>query len=314
VRAAAFVITFDRPRQLLATVEALSRQTAPPAELVVVDNGASAECRQAVASCPGVRYHAMAENAGPAGAAAWALAELTPRHPWIYWVDDDDPPLTTDTLERLLQLAEQHTDRPLGGVGAVGSRWDWQRGESQRIGDEALAGPLRVDLIGGSSQLVVASAAVGAVGPPDARLFFGFEEAEFALRLQRGGYELYVDGDLMRLHREAHRRLGHVRRRRWVPADPASALWRRYYVTRNYIFSMRSTFGRPDLARRAAVKATLRSLGAWGRGLAYGLAYSRLQWRAVADGYRGRMGRTVSPVAKGAPGEGAQRRLRAAKV
>jgi hypothetical protein len=56
---------------------------------------------------------------------------------------------------------------------------------------------------------------------------------------------------------------------------------------------MRRTFMRPDLARKETVKAIVRTIFSWFRGVRYGAAFSRLQLRAVLDGYRDRMGRTV---------------------
>jgi hypothetical protein len=61
---------------------------------------------------------------------------------------------------------------------------------------------------------------------------------------------------------------------------------------------MRRTFGEPRLARRMAAKSVAQSLLAFGRGPRYGSRYTAMQLRGIVDGYRGRLGRTVSPVAK----------------
>ena len=68
-----------------------------------------------------------------------------------------------------------------------------------------------------------------------------------------------------------------------MPQDPYHAVWRRYYVSRNYIYRMRETFDRRDLARREAMKAVGRSITSWARGPRYGARYSRLQLRGVVD-------------------------------
>jgi hypothetical protein len=109
---------------------------------------------------------------------------------------------------------------------------------------------------------------------------------------------LVVDGELMHRHRAASGRLGiEVRRTPW-PRRSRSAIWRDYYTTRNYIHMMRRTFGRPDLARRAAAKALVRALAGWMRGPGYGAELTRLELRAIRDGYTGRLGATVAPRTK----------------
>lgn len=293
-RFAAFVITYRRPAVAEATVAALLAQTRPPEHVLVLDNGGSRELTRRLRRFAAVTWVGLEGNLGPAGAAARGLAQLARAgFEWIYWGDDDDPPGTPETLERLLDLAAE-SPADVAAVGAVGSLWDWRRGEVVRLADQELHGTLEVDVIAGSSQLVVRHTALE-VGLPDARLFFGFEEPEYCLRLRAAGRRLLVDGDLMLGYRARAGRLQLERRKAWIPSHSRATLWRRYYSTRNYVFAMRKTFARPDLARREAVKAVVRSLAAWLRGPGYGLAFSRLQLRAVADGYRGRLGCTVLP-------------------
>lgn len=300
MRFASFVITFDRPDRLRRTLELTLAQSRPPDRLLVIDNGDPEVSRAVVADfrSPDVVYHPMGENAGPGGAAAYGLERLAGEgYDWIGWGDDDTPPKTADTFERLLRLAAGGP-ADLGGVGAVGARFDWRRGELMRVADDELSGVVEVDAIGAGLQLILRREAIGDAGLPDRRLFFGFLDPEYCLRLRRAGYRLWVDGELMRTYREAAGHLGRGRRRALRPDVAADRLWRRYYVTRNYIHSMRRTFGRPDLARREAVRAIARALAAWGRGPAYGIRFGGLQLRGVIDGYRGRLGRTVAPQAK----------------
>lgn len=304
LRFAAFVITYRRPATVESTVEALLAQSRPPERILVLDNAGSPEVADRLRrfGAEAVSWVGLDGNLGPAGAAARGLSSLAGAgFDWIYWGDDDDPPGTPDTLERLLELA-RGAGPDVGAVGAVGSRWDWRRGVVRRLADEELAGTVEVDVIAGSSQLVVSRRAVEEVGLPDARLFFGFEEPEYCLRLRRAGRRLLVDGELMHGYRRRAGRLRLVRRKAWVPRHSPATLWRRYYSTRNYIFAMHASFHRPDLARRESAKAIARSVSAWARGPRYGAAFARLQLRAVADGWRGRLGCTVEPTAPPAAG------------
>jgi glycosyltransferase involved in cell wall biosynthesis len=296
-RLGAFVVTSDRPQELKNTLKLLLSQTQSPEHILVVDNRPSSQSHAVVSMFPStsVVYHAMPENVGPAGAAAYALDRLSRLgFDWIYWGDDDDPPRSTDVIERVMTMATS-ADRDTGAVAAGGAMWDWKRGEVRRLPDEALTGPLSVDVIAGGQHLILRREIVSTVGLPDARLFFGFEELEYCLRIKAAGYRLLAHSDLMRESRRRFRRLGRMPRRARIPQTPANRLWRQYYSTRNYIFGMRHSFGRPDLARRECVKALARTCLAWARGLEYGAAFTRLQMRGVWDGYRGHMGRTVVP-------------------
>jgi len=298
VRMGAFVITFRRTESVTSTVRRYLSQTRAPDRILVVDNGATAETEAALAelSDPRIQYHAMAENSGPAGAAAYALDRLRRAgYDWILWGDDDNPPRTSDTLQRLVALIESRPDDQLGGVAATGVLWDWDCGETRRLRDHELASVHDVDAVGGGQCLILNSKALAAAGLPNPELFFGLEEIELCLRIRLAGYRLLVDGELLREYRQLAGRLNLDVRRRPARRHRVDTLWRRYYNSRNYIYLMRCTFDRPDLARREAAKAIVRSLAAWTGGIRYGWRYDRLQLAGVWDGYRGRMGRTVEP-------------------
>lgn len=298
----AFILTYRRPEALSMSLEVLLAQTRPPDRLLVVDNAASEETRAQVAGLdrPELAYVATPENLGSAGGTAYGTTWLAERgFDLVYSGDDDNPPRTPDTLERLLELLAG-SDPEVAGVGTVGARFDWSTGELRRLEDEELrgAGPVEVDFVGGDHKLILRRGVIESVGPPEARLFFGYPDLEHCLRIRRAGYKLLIDGELMRWYR---RRVGHVDHspgRSPVPRRARSAIWRNYYTTRNYIFMMRRTFERPDLARREALKAVGRALASWSRGPGYGAAFTRLQLAGVVDGYRGRLGCTVEPRAK----------------
>lgn len=301
---ASFIVTFDRPQALRGTIAAMLEQTRVPDLLLVVDNGTNPETVEVVRQFADERlvYQSTGENLGSAGGVSFGMQWLFDKgYDWIHSVDDDDPPRTEDTVEKLLALIARNDDGRLGAVAAVGSHWNWRTGEYERIPDDELLGDLCVDTIGGNGHLTVRRDVIADIGPPDRQLFFGFYDPLYCLRIGQAGYRLMVDGDLLRRFRTHAGRIGYTRERAWRPRDPYHAIWRRYYVSRNYIYRMTRTFERPDLARREARKAIVRALAAWGRGPRYGGRFTVLQLRGVVDGYRGRLGRTVEPVAKPAP-------------
>lgn len=298
----AFVITFNRPQILRSTLVALQQQTRPPDHVLVVDNGDAART-QVVLRDLGERtvcHHSMGENAGPAAAEAYGLQRLCDEgYDWIYWVDDDDPPVTSDTVERLLELADADSHpESVAGVAAAGQRFDWREGRVVRLQDDSLCGPLLVDVVGGNGQFLLQRDVVRKLVGPDPRLFIDFEDTEYCLRLRRAGFRLLVDGELMHRYREHFGRLNLRDRRSPAMGEAAHRLWRRYYSTRNYIFAMREIFTRPDLAHKEARRAVGRSLWAWKWGSQYAMALGRYELHGVLDGLQGRMGRRVLPQPK----------------
>lgn len=299
MRFGSFITTFDRPEALRGCIEAVLGQTRPPDVFLVVDNGSDPATREVVDAYPTVEYVSPGENLGSAGGCAHGIEQLYERGcDWMHSIDDDNPPTTVDTIERMIGLTERHADERLGAVAATGANWDWSTGEVERIPDSVLSGDLEIDIIGGSNQLTVSRAVVDAIGTPEKQFFFGFYDPLYSLRIKQAGFTIWIDGDLMRTYRELAGRIGIDYGPSLRPRDPSHALWRRYYVSRNYIFRMRTTFHRPDLARREAMKGVARAAMAWTKGPAYGWDYTRLQLRGIFDGYRGRLGRRVDPVKK----------------
>jgi glycosyltransferase involved in cell wall biosynthesis len=300
MRFAACITTFNRPEVLKKTLEKILQQTHPPDSVLIVDNGNLQETRKVLDYFPHfeLTYHPMKTNTGPAGASAFAFTKLVQEgNDWIYWGDDDNPPQLPDTLERVLNIAV-NSDPDVAGVGAVGARFNWKTGESVRVPNETLKGIIEVDTIGGNSHLILRSEAIRKVGVPDERLFFGYYEPEYCLRIRKAGYRLQVDGELMWRYRELNRRLDVKRQRNYLPVYTYDFIWRRYYRTRNYIFMMRNTFHRPDLARRETLKGVVRMILSWSRGLKYGAKFTQLQSLGILDGYRKRTGKTIVPVTK----------------
>lgn len=297
MRFSAFVVTFNRPLILKKTIEQILQQTYPPDLILVVDNGCSkeTECIVEAFSNRILQYKAMEDNLGPAGAIAYALQWLQKEgYEWIYWGDDDDPPYLPDTFERLLRIAIENHGPTIGGVGVVGAKWDWIKGEIKRLPDLALTGTIDVDVIGGGQQFIVNKKVIEQIGVPNASFFFGLDDIEYCLRIKQAGYRLLADGNLMHEGRTRTGRLNFTAKTSILPRLSYKHIWRQYYTTRNYIFMMQNTFNRPDLARREMIKSIGRATTSWSFGPTYGNHFTQLQIRGVMDGYQGRMGRTVS--------------------
>lgn len=177
---AAFIMTYERPRVVLDTIEKLQSQTFPPSKILVVDNSESTDTETAIAALnhETVEYHGVGYNSGPAGAAKIGLEKLTAEgFDWIFWGDDDDPPLFEDACERLFETIKNNSDLKIGVVAAVGHYFNRRTGVIERVKDEELngEGALSVQSAGGGQTMIVNSAVVKEGVLPDENLFFGFE-------------------------------------------------------------------------------------------------------------------------------------------
>jgi glycosyltransferase involved in cell wall biosynthesis len=309
----AFILTFRRPDDLRHSIKFLLAQTRRPDQIWVIDNANDPAARAVVAEFVDdeIIYHATEENLGSAGGVAEGFGLLAAAGcDWIMTVDDDDVPWLPETfvlVERLIEMIERNTGDaagpssklPLGIVGATGARFDWATGEHRRIPTSELVGDVDVDIVAGGSFHTMSRKLIEDLGPARREYFFGHWDPLWCLEAKTNGYRVLVSGDLMRLFRDITGRLEiQPVRRTMVSGWPYHSLWRRYYVTRNYIFAMRSIFGTPRLARRMAAKGLVQSVFAFGRGPRYGLTFATMQIRGIVDGYRGRLGPTIPPVLK----------------
>jgi GT2 family glycosyltransferase len=295
------LITYRRPRELAVALQRLAGQRRPLDLLIVVDNSPTRHGERLVeryrAGGHPAGYIAAPENLGPAGAVALAMSRLLETaadHDWIVLLDDGEPPQGDGQLAELLEFAVRMRleDPGVAAVGLVGARFDWRRGRLERVPDLELAGPVAVDYIGSGQLPLYRVAAVRAVGPFEAKLFFGFEELEYGLRLRANGWSLYADGDRWRERRAA---LGRLERQGRPSRRLAQPTWRRYYSLRNLIWILLAA-GRRGAALRVTLLAGLaKPLANLPRHPASSLRHLRLSWRACRDGWGRRLGRTIDP-------------------
>ncbi len=264
----AFVITYNRPDIVLATIRTIFVQTYPPNFLWVIDNSDNLETDHAIAGLLDSRicYYRMGYNAGPAGAAAKGL-ELCAHEgaDWIYWGDDNDPPFRSDCFERLLAIREVN---PFCGVlGSVGQFFDRKKGVIRRIQTRLLEKKdwIEVDYVAGGMCMLVSGEVARAGIAPNRDLFFGFEELDFCLKVSRKGYSIVVDCKLFLEARALHNRLEFER-----PAYKRKEnLAREYYSLRNLLL-ISDTLTLRSMRNRLIKKWILKSIFGFRYGFHYG--------------------------------------------
>ncbi|OQP67511.1 glycosyltransferase [Niastella populi] len=283
-RFAAFVITFNRAEILMDTIHKILSQTLPPEKLLVIDNGSTDETKKKLDELyPQVEYFSMGYNAGPAGGDKVGLEMLAKEgYKWIFWGDDNDPPPTSDTCEKLITLAESYGEN-CGQVGMVGSRFNKYTGLLERITTEELREKkpfIEVDTIGGGQCKIVNGNSILKGIVTEEKLFFGFEDLDFDLSQKEAGYKLLVHSGLFLDCRERWNRF-EVDRPVARKKDEG-VLWRDYYSIRNALFIMKKH--RLPFAWLSFLAVSVgKSLLSYKHGLRYGSLVTRNTCKAVRD-------------------------------
>lgn len=267
----AFVMTFNRNKQLEETILSLFKQSIIPEKVLIIDNEPSGVARAVynkLSHLP-LSYHAVGYNSGPAGAAKRGLQILSNEgYDWIAWIDDDDPPLFEDNFEILLTCAKSVTN--CGCVGAVGQRYNDSKGLIVRVPDAELDNPgfINVDNVAGNMCKIVSGNFVRTTNIfPDENLFFGYEELDFDLRMKEAGYMLLTDASLYKRYRIQANRIGFHSKRGLK--KPQNKLWREYYSARNLLFITKK-HNRSLTVFLLMIRFSIKSLIGFRFGLQYG--------------------------------------------
>lgn len=290
---AAFIMTYERPTILQKTIEKIMCQTLVPEKILVVDNSESDTTKQVVEGLadPRVVYHRTGFNAGPAGAARIGLTQLAGEgYRWIYWGDDDNPPVIENTFERLLTMGDELIGRGIkvGALGVTGSYFSRFRCTLSRIEQGRVQPTNEVDVIP-ANKLIIHSSVVQAGIIPNSDLFFGFEEMDFSLKMRSQGFHLICHGELLKQHRELFGREKSKEVR--FETDNEYQRLRRYYGYRNMLFILFHTNHYYWASMILIVRILMRSLLNIRFGLAYFRRNGRVYWLAITDGLSGRLGR-----------------------
>jgi GT2 family glycosyltransferase len=294
MRIAAVVVTHNRPQLLLQALAALRAQTRPLDSIYIVDSASDDPAAAGATRRSGDTAIVVLRsdtNIGGAGGFALGMARaFAAGHDWI-WLLDDDALARPDALARLLAGLEALEGHAAGAGAVCGAvrefgdlalrhrrRYHRPTGLERSLPCEAYAGPpCRVDTASFVGFLVSA-AAVAQVGLPERGFFLGYDDTEYSLRLGRAGLTIWlVPGSVVEHLRERRARL------RAGPFGP-----KHYFTIRNRIAVARCYASLPIVPSCVALgfgaAVWLASAGRLHRGAL------RILWRAVADGWRGRLG------------------------
>jgi glycosyltransferase involved in cell wall biosynthesis len=280
---AAFIVTYNRPDILMDTIQKMLDQTRPPDKLLIVDNNDNDDTKNKLAQLyPNVAHVKVGHNSGFAGGGNIGLKTLAKEgYEWILWADDNDPPYTNDTFEKLLQLATTYKGN-CGQVGVVGHKINRRTGLLIRTTNEELEKGeyLEVDTIGGGMIKIIKGESVLKGVVPSPKLFFGFEDLDHDLQQQKAGYKILVHSGLFLDLRKKWDRMS-VNRPAILKKDEG-VLWRDYYSIRNSLCVMAKN-GYYTAFFSLLFVSIGKSLLSFKHGFRYGVLVSRNTCRALRD-------------------------------
>jgi rhamnopyranosyl-N-acetylglucosaminyl-diphospho-decaprenol beta-1,3/1,4-galactofuranosyltransferase len=260
-RVCAIIATRNRRTLLRRCLKALLKQTQPLQGIVVVDNSSSDGTTQMLREeFPAVRLVLLETNTGAAGAfkagVMLAMAD-EPQNNWL-WLFDDDAEPREDSLRRLLECTDslEHgrvsvvTPKVIlsdGRVQVCHAKWDEKKAWFRMLEDAAYEAPvIEVDVTGNAGPLV-ACKAIALAGPPNAEMFFVFEDWEWCCRLRHYG-PLYVVSDAIVVHS------CYSANPDCTPSSSARGLWRSFFEARNEAYVLRTYFSNINTWMRVAIR------------------------------------------------------------
>ena len=314
-RVCVVVVTYNRKELLLNLLKAISGQTYPVQEIIIVDNkstdGTAAflqdnqvitgavEGKISKSSWRGIRisYYLNDRNSGGSGGFEKAFS-IANRRPYDYiWAMDDDVEPESNCLEILLS----HIDSQARVC--IPSRND-DRWTDELVVDYNLTNPFLFNLtqykkkisslsLPGKTQYVADMPLEGPliamdisrrIGPPNSKYFIMFDDTDFAYRISRLTKIKYVSEAVL------HRKL--------AKKEPSLSewTWKEYYLLRNsFVFDRK--YGKNWLVRhfRPALSCGAKIVSALIRRKRF---RAKLVIRAYSDAVHNRMGKRLEPGTK----------------
>ncbi len=300
MRIAALVPAHDRQQALRQVLSALAAQSRPPDAVVVIDHSGDEATRALLAAFPqvtvvpgGQPHGGLGPGIAHAQAAGfdwfWLLKHGTvPRPDALAWLASaaESSPLFTGAVCCAVRergaIARRHRCRQ-------GMRFGFSRALPLAAYTKQAA---RVDSASFCGFLVAAQAAAH-VGLPDARLVCAHADTDYSLRLRKAGWDIWMVPASVVDYAEDQEPLA------------GGAPGQRYFDVRNRIAVARRYARRPFVAGcgaalQGALMWTLRPTARLHGGL-------RIFWKAVADGFAGRLGGLPAALARPHPGRGGRR-------
>jgi len=304
-RPAAIVVTYNRKQLLVQAIEALLKQTRQ-SDLIIVDNASTDGTHDRLNEFgfidhPQIHYVRLPENIGGSGGFSEGLSYAMAGGWHWFWMMDDDAIPEPDALENLMKFA----DDPGTVYGSAAINWVGRKeklcwseivirnGCSQYVEEpEMLQDIEEVDMIPFLGFFIHRDI-VQRIGYPDRDFFICADDKEYCERAKRHGIRVYLVKSSVIRHplskSSIHDLFGFQAVYRSLPP------WKVYYDVRNKLLIARKYYGYkvwtqtlPGIIIRALIGIAAEKQRA---------LVLRMHLKAIVDGFTGRKGRRVRPLA-----------------
>jgi GT2 family glycosyltransferase len=275
VKIGVVIVAFNNAEMLRSVIESLLLQTRMPDEIIIIDNASSDNTESVVKEFQQLKYVHLNENIGSAGGFHEGIKIASEHNDFVMTLDDDIE-MRHDTVEvmekHIVSLSKQNK------LGAVRC---WFIGQNEvkdirKVSDFAWRGTF------------INKEAIKEVGLPKKEYFLYAEDAEYAYRIKRQGWELFIAPEhlLVDKRKKAKLELSVLGRNRLLYKER----FRYYYSFRNQI-DMYLTYRMWDRMAKSLLYAlkiiclfvVLKKLGS--------LGFVKAVFAGVCDGFAGKLGK-----------------------
>lgn len=295
MRIAAIFATMNRAATAVACVRALAAQTRPPGMVVVADNVSADDTVARLEELEGLPFelviHRMPENLGNAGGVRDAMELAFERGADAVWILDDDSWPRPEALAELANDWDPGVVRHSMQIDPKTGRFTWPLQINDDKGGWRLVDSME-DMPDGErvrSRIIWTGALLSrearlAAGPVNGDLFIRGEDEEYPWRMEQAGFPQEAVRKSILDHPGPKNMVRWCFLGKCLFYERGLEDWKLYYKVRNMVWIRRHQSG----SARAIMLAA-----------AYALAASRIDgthrlplvWEAVADGWKGRLGK-----------------------
>ena len=296
-RVVIIVLNWNGLADTLACLASLAGLDYPACEVVVVDNGSTDGSVEEIRSrFPSVTLIENGENQGFAGGNNVGLRYALKRDADYVLLLNNDTEVAPDSLRQLVSAAEAGPGIGIVGptiyyydepdlIWTAGGEIDWRRGAEVRMRSlntpdtgQLGAEPRPVDAVSGCA-LLVKRAVLEKAGLLDERFFTYYEEVEWCVRVQRGGFQIMHVPTAKVWHK--------------IPLNAREHSPRvHYYMTRNRLLFLKATHAGWQVWSYVMIAMYLRTLLSWSLRprWRHKREHRAMMIRGIVDAFRGRWG------------------------
>ncbi|MGC8705188.1 MAG: glycosyltransferase family 2 protein [Athalassotoga sp.] len=220
----ALVVTYNRLDFLKKNLEALSRQSRKPDEIIVIDN-ASTDGTYEFLKDQKVKFVRLSENTGGAGGFSYGLNyAIENGADWVWMMDDDAIPYD-DALKSLEDAINKRLD---AGVFLSKLVSDPDSKPQEKI---------KAARTGTFVGFAVKKEVVKRVGLPDSDFFIYADDYDYSIRIRKAGFKI------LRVHSSLIEHKDWVKQKRvfrFPFSKPRVPAWKTYYLFRNPILATKN--------------------------------------------------------------------------